>query len=113
MQHDASYPREEPGAGNLHARIREGESRMAELLDHPLRYVIAFKRARKGLSRQSDALLILPALSAAPAWHHFAVTACGILIAFGSEILIATHRKARRSAASGIHLRLRTMNSPK
>ncbi|MGO9047078.1 MAG: hypothetical protein ACLQFW_09350, partial [Xanthobacteraceae bacterium] len=29
----ASYPREEPGAGNLHARIREGESRMAELLD--------------------------------------------------------------------------------
>jgi len=24
---------EEPGAGNLHARIREGESRMAELLD--------------------------------------------------------------------------------
>ena len=22
-------------AGNLHARIREGESRMAELLDHP------------------------------------------------------------------------------
>ena len=33
MQHDASYPREEPGAGNLHARIREGESRMAELLD--------------------------------------------------------------------------------
>ena len=36
MQHDASYPREEPGAGNLHARIREGESRMAELLDHQL-----------------------------------------------------------------------------
>jgi hypothetical protein len=34
VQHDASYPREEPGAGNLHARIREGESRMAELLDH-------------------------------------------------------------------------------
>jgi len=33
VQHDASYPREEPGAGNLHARIREGESRMAELLD--------------------------------------------------------------------------------
>ena len=33
MQHDAGYPREEPGAGNLHARIREGESRMAELLD--------------------------------------------------------------------------------
>jgi hypothetical protein len=34
VQHDASYPREEPGAGNLHARICEGESRMAELLDH-------------------------------------------------------------------------------
>lgn len=33
MQHDASYPWEEPGAGNLHARICEGESRMAELLD--------------------------------------------------------------------------------
>jgi hypothetical protein len=36
VQHDASYPQEEPGAGNLHARIREGESRMAELLDHRL-----------------------------------------------------------------------------
>ena len=36
MQHDASYPWEEPGAGNPHARIREGESRMAELLDHLL-----------------------------------------------------------------------------
>ena len=35
MQHDASYPWEEPGAGNPHARIREGERRMAELLDHP------------------------------------------------------------------------------
>ena len=33
MQHDASYPWEEPGAGNPHARICEGESRMAELLD--------------------------------------------------------------------------------
>src|SRR5207248_11517547 len=31
--HDAGYPREEPGAGKLHARICEGESRMAELLD--------------------------------------------------------------------------------
>jgi hypothetical protein len=28
------YSREEPGAGKLHARICEGESRMAELLDH-------------------------------------------------------------------------------
>jgi hypothetical protein len=36
VQHDASYPWEEPGAGNPHARIREGESRMAELLDQPL-----------------------------------------------------------------------------
>ena len=36
MQHDARYPWEEPGAGNPHARICEGESRMAELLDHPL-----------------------------------------------------------------------------
>jgi len=26
---------EEPSAGNPHARICEGESRMAELLDHP------------------------------------------------------------------------------
>ena len=26
MQHDASYPREEPGAGNLHARIRQGKA---------------------------------------------------------------------------------------
>lgn len=34
MQHDARYPWEEPGAGNPHARICEGESRMAELLDH-------------------------------------------------------------------------------
>ena len=30
------YPREEPGAGKPQARIREGESRMAELLDHNL-----------------------------------------------------------------------------
>ena len=30
------YPREEPGAGKPHARICEGESRMAELLDHDL-----------------------------------------------------------------------------
>jgi hypothetical protein len=30
----AGYPREEPGAGNLDARIREGKSRVAELLDH-------------------------------------------------------------------------------
>ena len=29
-------PREEPGAGKLHARICEGESRMAELLDRDL-----------------------------------------------------------------------------
>src|SRR5438105_14549062 len=29
-----SYPREEPGAGKPHARICEGESQMAELLDH-------------------------------------------------------------------------------
>ncbi|MER8448343.1 hypothetical protein NKH52_35060, partial [Mesorhizobium sp. M1066] len=29
-------PREEPGAGNPPARICEGESRMAELLDHDL-----------------------------------------------------------------------------
>jgi hypothetical protein len=35
-QHDASYPWEEPGAGNLHARICEGESQMAELLDQCL-----------------------------------------------------------------------------
>lgn len=28
------YPPEEPGAGNPPARIREGENRMAELLDH-------------------------------------------------------------------------------
>ncbi|SDH40908.1 hypothetical protein SAMN05216338_10091, partial [Bradyrhizobium sp. Rc2d] len=28
------YPREEPGAGNPPARICEGESQMAELLDH-------------------------------------------------------------------------------
>jgi hypothetical protein len=35
-RHDAGYPREEPGAGKPHARIREGESRMAELLDHNL-----------------------------------------------------------------------------
>jgi len=28
---------EEPSAGKPHARICEGESRMAELLDHPLR----------------------------------------------------------------------------
>lgn len=28
------YSREEPGAGKPHARICEGESRMAELLDH-------------------------------------------------------------------------------
>jgi hypothetical protein len=27
---------EEPSAGKPHARICEGESRMAELLDHPL-----------------------------------------------------------------------------
>src|SRR5438045_704436 len=33
MQHDPRYPWEEPGAGNPHARICEGESRMAELLD--------------------------------------------------------------------------------
>ena len=33
-RHDAGYPREEPGAGKPHARICEGESRMAELLDH-------------------------------------------------------------------------------
>ena len=39
MQHDASYPWEEPGAGNLHARICEGESRMAELLDQFLQKV--------------------------------------------------------------------------
>ncbi len=32
--HDAGYLREEPGAGKPHARICEGESRMAELLDH-------------------------------------------------------------------------------
>ena len=32
-RHDAGYPREEPGAGKPHARICEGESRMAELLD--------------------------------------------------------------------------------
>src|SRR5262249_12246010 len=35
--HDAGYPREEPGAGKPHARICEGESRMAELLDHDRR----------------------------------------------------------------------------
>ena len=33
QRHDAGYPREEPGAGKLPARICEGESRMAELLD--------------------------------------------------------------------------------
>ena len=33
-RYDAGYPREEPGAGKLHARICEGKSRMAELLDH-------------------------------------------------------------------------------
>ena len=32
--HEAGYPREEPGAGKPHARICDGESRMAELLDH-------------------------------------------------------------------------------
>jgi hypothetical protein len=31
--YDAGYPREEPGAGNPLARICEGESRMAELLN--------------------------------------------------------------------------------
>jgi hypothetical protein len=41
VQHDASYPREEPGAGNLHARIREGESRMAELLDQFLLLILS------------------------------------------------------------------------
>jgi hypothetical protein len=33
MQSDASHPWEAPGAGKLHARICEGKSRMAELLD--------------------------------------------------------------------------------
>lgn len=33
-RHDAGLPREEPGGGKPHARICEGESRMAELLDH-------------------------------------------------------------------------------
>ena len=33
-RHDAGYLREEPGAGKPPARICEGESRMAELLDH-------------------------------------------------------------------------------
>jgi len=32
--HNAGYLREEPGAGKPLARICEGESRMAELLDH-------------------------------------------------------------------------------
>jgi hypothetical protein len=31
---DAGHSREEPGTGKPHARICEGESRMAELLDH-------------------------------------------------------------------------------
>ncbi len=35
-RHAAGYPREEPSAGKPHARNCEGESRMAELLDHPL-----------------------------------------------------------------------------
>ncbi len=35
--HNAGYLREEPGAGKPHARICEGESQMAELLDHDLR----------------------------------------------------------------------------
>ena len=34
VRHDAAYLREEPGAGKPHARICEGESQMAELLDH-------------------------------------------------------------------------------
>jgi hypothetical protein len=34
-QHNASLSWEEPVAGNPHARTCEGESRMAELLDHP------------------------------------------------------------------------------
>ena len=34
--YDAGYSREEPGAGKPHARICDGESRMAELLDHYL-----------------------------------------------------------------------------
>ena len=33
----SGYPREEPYAGKPHVRICEGESRMAELLDHPPR----------------------------------------------------------------------------
>ena len=32
---DSGYSREEPYAGKPHVRICEGESRMAELLDHP------------------------------------------------------------------------------
>ncbi len=31
----SGYLQEEPSAGKPHARICEGESRMAELLDHP------------------------------------------------------------------------------
>ena len=61
MQHDASYPREEPGAGNLHARIREGESRMAELLDQfrpfirtSINYLIYWRARRDSNSRLSD-----------------------------------------------------------
>ena len=35
-RHDSGHLREEPSAGKPHARICEGESRMAELLDHNL-----------------------------------------------------------------------------
>jgi hypothetical protein len=43
---DAGYLREEPGAGKLHARICEGKSRMAELLDRD--------RGRAGESTNQD-----------------------------------------------------------
>ena len=40
-QADLGYPREEPYAGKPHVRICEGESRMAELLDHPRHHLMA------------------------------------------------------------------------
>ena len=45
--HNAGYLREEPGAGKPHARICEGKSRMAELLDpDPVAYEASFSTYR-------------------------------------------------------------------